>query len=797
MKYIPEIKRQLNLFLSFPSYLLRNGLIAMSTILVVLFVLSSCNPARRLPDNTYLLNKNRYKLLDKEDVSMYDIQYISRYVPNKRILDIYRFNLRMYVLFDTKKEHRFNNWVKKHIGEAPVILDTIEVNNTVDQIKLYLNNHGYFNSEVTKEIKIRRKKAKVTYKILANKPYTIKAITYDIEDDVILKLLKSDSAKSLIKVGDQYQSKMLTQERDRMADFLNNNGYYRFSKEFINFAIDTNLQSNGLNITTIIQDPFKQKEKNIDTNSFAKHTQYYIRDIIINTNFNPINPTEVFPDTLIDEEYNSPSGKIAYIYNQELNYSPRIMTKYLSFKSGDLYNLSKINRTYSRLNELKNFSYINISFFEVEDSTYQDDSIKYIDCKIQLKPTEKHSFSAELKGTNTGGNLGVGIDFTTTTRNVFRGGENLSYKIGAAYEAQTLFIDTKNNLLSFNTFELDGNIKLDVPRFFFPISEARLSSTSRPKTVFNLGGNYQQRPDYNRFISILNFGYEWNLKATKRIQVYLIDFNVVKINPTERFSRSLSQYNRIIREQYTDHFIAAFRLNYIYDNQATKKGRNFIYVRYGFESVGNTLNLIMDGIKAPKNSSQQYTIGGIPYANYMLNDIDFRYYHLFTKKTSFAFRSSFGIGIPFTNSYSLPFEKSFYLGGPNSMRGWKMRSLGPGTYNGEQSLESTGDIKIESNVEFRFPIWDYFRGAIFTDVGNIWLVRPNSTIPNGEFKISNFYKEFAVDFGIGLRLDFDFFLIRFDAAIPIVNPVYISNPELKKPISLDQGILNFGIGYPF
>ena len=371
------------------------------------------------------------------------------------------------------------------------------------------------------------------------------------------------------------------------------------------------------------------------------------------------------------------------------------------------------------------------------------------------------------------------------------------YKLGASYEAQKLFTNSNGSQLAFNTFEFSGNIKLDIPRFYFPYKKGFLSSTFRPRTYFNIGGNYQQRPDYTRFISTSSFGYDWFQSKTIKHSFSPIDINIVKIDPTASFVELLSHYNRLVREQYTDHLLVAMRYNFVYDNQSTKKGKNFVFFRFGLESVGNVLNLAMKWSNAKKNESDQYTIGGIPYANYLLTDLDFRYYHQFTRKSSIAFRSTFGIGIPFTNSYSLPFEKSYFLGGANSMRGWKMRSLGPGSYFGEQTFESIGDIKMEGNIEYRFPIWDYFRGGIFMDAGNIWLMRPNATIPNGEFLFNQFYKEFGVDAGVGLRLDFDYFLIRIDAAIPLVDPTYIHHPELKSSFSLDKTVLNFGIGYPF
>lgn len=765
---------------------------------ILLMFFSGCNSTRRIPNGSYLLNTNKYVLLDKQNVNMSDIAYISTHIPNKRILDLFRFNLHVYTFFDSKKQRKIPVWFQKHFGEAPVILDTNLVNSGIKQIKLYLYNYGYFNAEVSKEIIYKHKKANVIYKIKANEPYTINNITQNIQDSSIKALINKDTSLILLKKGNQYQSKIISQERDRITELLNRRGFYRFSKEFITFSIDTNLSCNCLNINTIIQDPFFKKSGTSDSIIYGKHIPYKIRNVVVNTNFNPLLPTESYSDTLLYQKENQKFGSYIFIYNSDLKYSPKKIASFLTIAPGDLYNLGSVNRTYTRLNELKNFSFINIIFTDISDSLSAD-SIRYLDCKIQLRPTDKFSFSAEAKGTNTGGNLGIGVDFTTITRNVFKGNENLMYRLGAAYEAQKLFSNnsTTNDLLLFNTFEFSGSVKLDIPRFYFPIKIKYFTTTVRPKSIFNIGGNYQQRPDYTRFISTSYFGYEWIQKRIMKHSFNPIDINIVKINPTASFLETLNRYNRRIREQYTDHLLVAMRYNFTYDNQSLKKGKNFIYFRFGIESVGNVLNLAMNAVSAKKNESDQYTIGGIPYANYLLSDFDFRYYHQYTKKTSFAFRTSFGIGVPFTNSFSLPFEKSFYLGGANSMRGWKMRTLGPGSFDGGESFESIGDLKIESNVEYRFPIWNYFRGAFFMDAGNIWLVRANTSIPNGEFKFNQFYKEFGVDAGFGLRLDFDYFLIRVDAAIPLANPVYLNNPDLKTPITLSKTVLNFGIGYPF
>jgi len=763
-------------------------------IIIIVIIISSCNPARRLPSNEYLLNKNKI-ILDNKNLDSYQISTIIKHRPNKRILDLFRTPLHTYVLFDSKKENGFKRWIKKNLGEPPVILDTILVKNSCNEIKLYLFNKGYFNAIVDAEYKTKNKKTNVIYKIQTDIPYRIKEYNIDIKDTTINKLYQNDSSNYLIKIGDIFDVYKLNSERDRITTNLKNYGYFNFAKEFINFSIDTSFNSNSLKIDLVVQNILNKTKE--DSIYFTEHKRYKIQNIHLNSEYNPLNISPTFSDTVIAYYSIDSLGSYKVLYNNKLMFKLSTLKQSTFFKSGEFYNLKQINRTYSRFNELENFNYVSISFSEINDSIYKDSNFKFLDCKIQLTVKEPNSLFYELTGNNIGGNLGLNITIGATRRNVFKGAELLNTRLSFSYEAQEINIQSEEKNKFFNTIEINPNIELIIPNFIIPFYDENKLKSIRPKTRYNLGYNYQQRPDYNRTIVNASYGYFWNINSNQQHFLNILTLNSVKINPDSSFIAILANFNRRIKEQYTNHIIISTKYNYIYDNNLTKSD-NTILMKIGLETVGNTLNAIMTLSNANKNSNNQYEIFGIPYANFVLGDIDLRYYKKIHKKSAFVSRISLGIGIPLLNSYSLPFEKSFFLGGANSMRGWSMRGLGPGSYNNITDFERIGDLKFETNYEIRFPIWDYIRSAFFIDAGNIWLLRKNSSLPNGEIKSDRFYKEIAIDTGTGLRLDFSYFIVRFDLAFQIYDPALEENQRwtLDK-LSSKNYSLKFGIGYPF
>ncbi len=368
-------------------------------------------------------------------------------------------------------------------------------------------------------------------------------------------------------------------------------------------------------------------------------------------------------------------------------------------------------------------------------------------------------------------------------------------------EVQQLFASS-NNVSSnslFNTYETSLEAGLEFPRFLLPVRLENISQRLRPKTNIQLGINYQFRSDYDRTIARASFGYDWKETQFKRHTLNPIEINSVKINPDSIFSAYISQLtdNRV-KYQYTNHLISALRYTFQYNNQDLSKTKSFSWLTFTYESSGNVLRLANILLKTPKNELNQYDVFNIPYAQYLRFELDLRRYILFNRQNSLVLRAYAGIGFAYGNSLALPFEKGFYAGGSNDIRGWRNRSLGPGAFSSGSDIERIGDNKIEFNVESRFPLYKILKGAVFIDAGNIWLNKENADFAGGNFQLSKFIDEIAISAGIGLRFDFDYFIIRGDFALPMKNPSLPVNKRFNiNFLKFNDIILNFGIGYPF
>jgi outer membrane protein assembly factor BamA len=338
------------------------------------------------------------------------------------------------------------------------------------------------------------------------------------------------------------------------------------------------------------------------------------------------------------------------------------------------------------------------------------------------------------------------------------------------------------------------------PRFLIPVRQERFPKYFRPKTTTSLGFGYENRPEYERWLTNLSFGYDWKESDRKRHQLFPFDWSVINVGLSPDFEQELEdEPNDRIKYQYTDNFITAIRYSFTYNTQDIRKIQNFFYFKGNLETAGNLLNVGSNLANASTDSLGQYILFGIPFAQYVKLDGDFRFFNVITRNNSVAYRFFMGAGYAYGNASVLPLEKGFYGGGANGMRGWPYRLLGPGSYyDPEDYFDRMGDIQLEANVEIRFPVYNFIKSALFADIGNIWLMNEDESYPGGAFKFNRFYKEFAIDVGLGLRLDFNFFILRVDFAIPLRDP---SQPEGDRWV-MDQWqfsdfIINFGIGYPF
>lgn len=792
---------------------MRKNLSYILFLLIACSVFISCNPTRTLTEQEYLVDKNIIKI-DNKNVSADDISSYIKQKPNRKILMFFRVHLSVYNMFKTgKKERGWKKWLYNTIGEPPVILDTLLTNKSVKQIKLYLNSKGYLNSQVEKEIIYKKKKATIKYIIKSAEPYCIRNINYSTDNDYFRSLMINDTINSLIKTGDNYDADVFQSERERITTKLKNDGYYYFAKEFISYTVDSAFGNRKLDVTMEIRDPVvKLKSRISGTDSLIKvpHKRYLINDINIFTDFSYLDP-----DTTRYKKYlylafqrkkSAAPTVYNFLYKDMLRIKPKTLTQSIFFRQGDYFNLKDVDQTYTCLIDLRMFKFVNIQFNPADagpsDSSKMPENL--LDCKIQLTRTPIQSFSIETEATNSSGNLGVAFNTVYQNKNVFRGAEIFNFKIRGAMEIQKI-LGEKNSqkniqqILPFNTIETGAEAGFVIPKFMIPVKQERFPKRFNPKTIINAGINYQKRPDYTRYILNVSYGFEWKESQFKKHIVYMPEVNSVKIYPTIRFDSIINSLNDPkIKNSYKDHLTMAFKYSFIYNNQQVNKNKSFSYLRLNFETSGNLLRAINKTLNNYRFADGSYTMFHIRYAEYLRADADYRHYFNFNDLNKLVFRATFGYGLAYWNSTVLPFEKSFFAGGANSIRGWKIYSLGPGSFNDATEFNRTGDIDIEGNMEYRFPIYSYLKGALFIDAGNIWLNKENDKMPGGEFKLGRFYKEFGVGTGIGTRFDFDFFILRLDFAIKVRNPSFPKGDRwVLGYAKFSKIVLNFGIGYPF
>ncbi len=752
-----------------------------------------------------LLSKNKVVIHgDKHELEKEEVKNLITQQPNKIFLGIWRIKLYAYQAPDRGKANKFRNWMRRSFGEPPVFYDPQVVDKTKKQIEIYLKNSGYFNSKVWVESKFKKRKFNQYYHLAIGEPYKIRNFNYHISDTSLLAKINEISDENLIHSGDIYNAFAMDDERDRITEHLKNNGYFNFSKEYIYFEVDSALNNKQLDVNLVIKNIEKVNLTNTSTIVEEDHKQFSINRVFVNPDFDLLHPNTDRLDTLLVNVHRDTTQKEAqtyyFLHKKEPKIKPKAITQAILIRPDETFSLDNVKRTYRRLADLKNFKYSNISFQDVSDSLTMGNK-GLLDCRIDLSRAKTHSYSIEAEGTNSGGNLGIGANIIYGNKNIFKGAEILEIRLSTSMEAQQLNSGTEtvgNQFLFFNTIEAGIDVSLRFPKFLIPIKAETFPQNFKPHTTLNVGFNYQQRPNYRRYITNMSFGYEWSQnKKTKHI-FNPIELSTIKVYPTDSFQATLDkETNERIKNQYTDHLIAGLKYSFIYNSQDVNKLRDFVYIRANFESSGFMLKGVQTLIKAGETDGYN-TLFKIRYAQYVRADVDFRFYKILNADTRLVFHNVFGIGFPYGNSQDLPFEKGFFAGGANGMRGWNIRSLGPGSsVSDDIIIDRIGDLRLEFNLEYRFPIYRILKGALFIDAGNVWRIN-SDVIEGGAFKLSNFYKEIAMDTGFGFRFDFRFFVFRIDGALRLRDP---ARPEADRWVinnmKFNKIFWNFGIGYPF
>ena len=753
--------------------------------------LVSCSIRKHIPEDKMILKSNVVEIYSqdvdftKSDISPHIIQS-----SNPKFLGIMPLTW-LYYKTENKNSKLFK-WINRTAGEKPVYFNNEMKENSVVQISKYLNDIGYFNSGISTKIKNRKGISKVYYGIYPAKPYIVDVVSYKIADSNIYKYVKEIEETLPVQKGEIYNVFKLDDERDMISEHLKNNGYFYFTKDYIFMEVDTNFNDKKANINIRIDnvlDPFTQKTVN--------HKQYTINDIYIYPKGAPLNNGKA-DTTQYTFELNKHFGDETYyfIYNEDPRIRLKTFDNIIQIQTGSLYNFHQVTQTYKALNNLKIYNLTNIDFEPVENN---NDSINLLNCNIVLNRTKVNYYSLQLEGTNSSGDLGILGSFTYRNKNIFKGSEIFNISLRAGTQAQSVLDDFGNTSL-FNTREFGIDASIFLPKFLSPIKLKNFAKEYQPRTTLTVGYNLQERPIYTRQIALLTFGYNWMKNKYEQHIFTPLTLNSVKVEPTPSFEAILEQEtNQRIKDQYTSHLILGLDYTYVFNNQNVRFIEDFFYFKANIQSSGNLLSAF-NNTSAIKTIDNYHEIFGIRYAQYVRLAFDFRYFKYVYGENQIATRFMLGAGIPYGNSNDMPFEKSFYAGGSNGMRGWQFRELGPGTFNNPDNLniERIGDIQLELNLEYRFPIHSFIKGAVFTDIGNIWTMKENETFKGGQFKFDTFYKQLAADAGIGIRFDFSFFLFRLDAATPIVNPAYPEGDRWRiSKLRFKDFILNFGIGYPF
>ncbi len=795
------------------SKIIRNLLVT-----ALLFATLSCGVTRHTPQGSYFLQRNTVKedvtTIKEERIPAYVLSGYIRQTPNKRLLGT-NFYVWAYNLANPDKDNAWNRF-KRNVGQAPVYYDSLLVDKSAENLKTYMNSQGYYSSESSFQVDTTRRKrrAYITYRVQQGEAYTITSHDYQFRDNLIEALILRDTSSSLIKIGAPFNATMLNRERDRIANSLRQKGYYNFTTNNISFLADTLAGDKTVALTTIVKEYLSGYNEDGEA-IMEPNTRYRVQDVNIAPNFDP---TVIMTDTAylskVDTSYYR--GLNIVFEGERANVRNKVLRQAVPIYPNEYFNSSLVEETYKNLMSIGYFKSAKVMFSEVSkddvtidtmrfiaqkkvDSTLLTASpLSYLSCNVLCTPAMRQSMKLEVEGSTTSSFYGLSATVGYQNRNIFRGAEAFDIAATTGYE----FMKSDDAQMRRAT-ELGLSTGLSFPRFIVPVFASRFPKVVQPRTNLELSVNYQDRPYYTRTLFGASWDYSWRSRSgMSSYTIRPIDVNLIDIESLDTdFYESLN--NDYLELSFQTQLVAGLSFSYAYNSQSNSAS-NATILRYNFESSGNLVDLLERTFDTPSDGDV-YHVFGIPYAQYLRTDINVSRKIMLGEVTAIAARWYSGVGYAYGNSVSLPFDRLFYAGGSNSMRGWSPRTLGPGSTLIEESDDNSydypnkvGDIRLEANLELRFPIWGNVHGATFFDVGNVWYMSENSyDDPDGVFHFDSFYKQLGFNTGLGLRLDITFAVLRLDWGVQLHNPNLAEGSRWIKRFNWDYTSLNFGVGYPF
>lgn len=724
----------------------------------VFLVMGGCSATRDLADDELMLDKVKVVADGKyKDINTSQLKSYVRQKGNARWFSSMKIPLGVYAL--AGKDSSWINRTLRQMGEAPVVYDTLLARQTCEDLQLALQNKGYLDAEVELFVdKKKHKKIDAIYVLKPGLPYTVEPYTTDIRDSVIAELLKG--RKTLLHEGMQFNAETMASERSQISSFLQDRGYFRFHKEYVTYQARKDKAHRKVALTQVLH-PYQAGGRD------TLHSQYSIRNV------------------------NFASGSAT---DSVIHLRQHVLEENTFLKQGGLYSNSDLQNTYNHFGRLGAVRYTNISFEQLSDTTL-------LDAMIHVQTNKPSSISFQPEGTNTAGDFGAAASLTYQNRNLFRGSETFSVQLRGAYEAIKGLEGYNNH--DFIEYSLES--RLSFPRFIFPFlssdTRRRITATSEVSLLYDS----QDRPEFHRRVLSAGWHYKWKPQNRNHNYTFdLIDLNYVSMPwVSETFKReyldNTSNSNVILRYNYENLFIMRMGFGYNYSN-------GNLALRTNLETAGNLLDLCARNFGGGwRNALGQYKVFDIAYAQYVKADFDITKKLMSGKREELVFHFGFGIAYPYGNSQVLPFEKRYFSGGANSVRGWSVRSLGPGRYRSQDDninfITQTGDMKLDLNLEYRTHLFWKFNGALFLDAGNIWTLRDYEEQPEGQLTLDGLITDLAVSYGLGLRLNFDYFILRFDLGMKAINPGWEQRYEEHYPLihpKLSRDLaFHFAVGLPF
>ena len=756
------------------NQVLRRSLVAMLFVMV----LYGCSVERFIPEDEYLYTKETVNIspdtiLENLEAIRTDLKAALRPEPINSFLGGYP-GLYYHYKAQREKPGFINKFLNNKFGKEPVYASDIETYEMEQILLNRLENKGYFYSIVSSEIvrDTSDKTAEAIYSLRLAKPYRLQTYQLDTDTLPVYSKIKTSMNETLLKSGMNFDLSAMKSERNRIDSYLKEEGYYNFNSGFLIFETDTNQYRNKR------FDLYLRLKKDVPQKAVVPYKLSKI-------NIYPNNRVDVDSAALDTTRY----AEKNFIQDEEY-FKPKRLDPYVLLEEGDLYSPAKSKATGRRLGNIGAYKFVNIRYDEIKSSS--EDSLGRLEANIYLSPLKKRAIRAEVKGvTKSNGFSGPGLGLTFVNRNLFHGGETLNISLDGAYEVQAGGSDNNSGSTS---LQLGLSGKLIFPRMLFPVEISKnYFKYDIPKTKIELGVAYLNRTQLFTLGSVeAKFGYIWQANKYVTHEINPVSINYVSLaNTTEEFETILDE-NPFLRTSFDQQFISGLTYSFIYNGMVDTDETHQFYLNTNFETAGNSLSLIAGG-------ERPQSIFGLEYAQFVRLDTDIRYHFNFAKNQKIATRLFAGWGVPYGNSDVIPYSKQYFSGGPYSVRAFRTRSLGPGTFQPENSetfsyYDQTGNLRLEANLEYRFPLISLLQGAVFVDAGNVWNTTDNEALEGDTFT-SDFMNQLGIGGGFGMRVDIQNFVIRLDLAAPFHDPSLAEGQRWSW--DFENPILNFAIGYPF